>query len=112
MTAREELDLYFLIRAQVWNDKLVVLDASVVASVVKTLKSVRADVRRQLLDNADMLSGCGGEDMTLKPNHTTLRRGPSRRFGLGMKCIKTQTYTGCSRHCLSRTRFQKYKPKK
>lgn len=56
MTTREELDLYFLIRAQVWNDKLVVLDASVVASVVKTLKAVREDVRRQLLDNAGMLT--------------------------------------------------------
>lgn len=56
MTTREELDLYFLIRAQVWNDRLSVLDASVVASVVKTLKAVREDVRRQLLENAGMLT--------------------------------------------------------
>lgn len=50
MTTREELDLYFAIRALVWNDKLATLDAKTVASVVKTLRAVREDVRAQLLD--------------------------------------------------------------
>lgn len=56
MTTREDLDLYFLIRSQAWNDSLAKLDAATVASVMKTLKSVREDVRRQLLENADMLT--------------------------------------------------------
>jgi SPP1 gp7 family putative phage head morphogenesis protein len=56
MTTREDLDLYFLIRAQVWNDNLATLDAATVANVIKTLKAVREDVRRQLLENADMLT--------------------------------------------------------
>jgi hypothetical protein len=56
MTTREQLNLYFLIRAQAWNDSLSTLDAATVANVLKTLKSVREDVRRQLLENADMLT--------------------------------------------------------
>lgn len=52
MTTREELDLYFAIRALAWNNKLATLDAKTVAAVVKTLRVVREDVRTQLLESA------------------------------------------------------------
>jgi SPP1 gp7 family putative phage head morphogenesis protein len=56
MTTREDLDLYFLIRAQVWNDTLETFDAATVANIVRTLQSVRADVLAQLLSNTEQLT--------------------------------------------------------
>ena len=41
-TTREELDLYFAIRALAWNNKLATLDAKTVAAVKKALKSEEA----------------------------------------------------------------------
>jgi hypothetical protein len=63
MTTREELDLYFAIRALVWNNKLATLDAKTVASVVKTLRAVREDVRAQLLEAAGNITDWNAERM-------------------------------------------------
>lgn len=61
MTTREELDLYFAIRALVWNNKLATLDAKTVAAVVKTLRVVREDVRTQLLESAGNITDWNAE---------------------------------------------------
>lgn len=56
MTTREEFERYFLTRALEWRDTLDDFDAETVADILKLLKSLRADVRNELLENAGSLT--------------------------------------------------------